>query len=423
MIDRVRDPKQTGGRDRAWYRYYAGYSPAFVSDALDVLGLPEGYALLDPWMGAGTTLEVGAGRGLRVTGTDLNPAMIVISKGRMVGRNSSSSLEPLARELLIDLKPASRRTFDPLSQWFTNGTAGRLRSLCNRIDEVLVTPGLSAMQRVDSMSSIAAFYYVAMFMLVKDCTRTFQSKNPTWTKRRELGAGQISLTAKEISRLFLNIVESLVRLIEARSLESAPEHSVDSLRADTRTLPLEDNSHDAVITSPPYCTRLDYIVGHLLELSCLNISAESIRSLRDAMIGTPTMGMKIESQTLGENVDRFLHAVASHPSYASVGYYEPNFRRYFEGMSHSLAEIDRVVKPGASVVLVVQDSRYKDIHLDLAAALTDIGTSLGWRLSGRKDFRAVRSIAHLNPKTSEANRAIKPTESVLLYETADSGHR
>jgi hypothetical protein len=81
-----------------------------------------------------------------------------------------------------------------------------------------------------------------------------------------------------------------------------------------------------------------------------------------------------------------------------------------------------VVKPGAPVVIVVQDSRYKDIHLDLAAALTDIGTSLGWRLSGRKDFRAIRSIAHLNPKTSEANRAIKPTESVLLYNTLDSSH-
>lgn len=54
----------------SWYRYYAGYSRAFVTDTIDHLGLTKGSTILDPWNGSGTTTAVAAEAGYEVVGFD-----------------------------------------------------------------------------------------------------------------------------------------------------------------------------------------------------------------------------------------------------------------------------------------------------------------------------------------------------------------
>lgn len=413
-ITGVSDPKQRVGLPPSWYRYYAGYSPQFVADTLDALSIRSG-ALLDPWMGAGTTLAVGAERRLRVTGVDLNPAMVVITKARMIATDTTTSLDPLARELVQSLGEPTRDERDPLTQWFSTDSAMKVRALCNRIDEALVEPGQDSLERVDSMSSLAAFYHVAVFASVKDALRTFQSKNPTWTKRAKVGAGILEWSRDEIAQTFLRQVGTMAKLAAANAIDVRAHDESTILRGDSRALPLKAKSQDVTITSPPYCTRLDYVVGHLPEIACLGLSASSVQELRHAMIGTPTMQHASRHAVIGAVAQEFIATVESHPAYASKNYYAPNFRQYFEGMGESLSSIDRVMKPGGSVVLVVQDSRYKDVHLDLAGAMEDVGRAVGWSLVGRKDFVAARSIASMNSKTSDETRRAKPVESVLHF--------
>ena len=60
--------------------------------------------------------------------------------------------------------------------------------------------------------------------------------------------------------------------------------------ASSDALPIEGGDVDIVITSPPYCTRIDYAVSTSLELAFLGFDYNtSVRRLRDRMIGTSTV--------------------------------------------------------------------------------------------------------------------------------------
>ena len=51
-----------------WYSYYAGFSPDFVRNALDVMALPSKSRVLDPWNGSGTTTEIADETGYTAVG-------------------------------------------------------------------------------------------------------------------------------------------------------------------------------------------------------------------------------------------------------------------------------------------------------------------------------------------------------------------
>jgi hypothetical protein len=59
----------------AWHPYYAGYSEAFVSSAIEYLGVNNSHVLLDPWPGSGTTAPVASRYKLPIIELEINPAM------------------------------------------------------------------------------------------------------------------------------------------------------------------------------------------------------------------------------------------------------------------------------------------------------------------------------------------------------------
>jgi hypothetical protein len=139
-----------------------------------------------------------------------------------------------------------------------------------------------------------------------------------------------------------------------------------------------------------------------------------VRTLRATLIGTPMMldGPPGASTNASEKLRGFLRRVERHDSYAAQSYYYPFYRQYFDGMHASLKEIHRVARPGAPVVLVVQDSWFKDEHLDTPAILTEMTESLGWRLTGEHRFAVrTRAVAHPHRATRRSSRA---TETVTV---------
>lgn len=413
----VRSPKLQPARAR-WYRYYAGFAPEFVNDIYDAFAGEQGWSVVDPWMGSGTTLSVGAGRRIRVAGMDLNPAMVVVTQGRLVSSDSTASLVPLGEDLLNNWRSAAANASDPLRHWFDEPTARAIRGLADRILRVLVRPVKASETTLDptGFSSLASFYCVALFEVTTAAVKSYISRNPTWVKRSKNYAGVVSLSRPQIAQEFRRVVKRLASYTQG-SEEVRPEvrDSVDIRRASTTDIPFLNQQYDAVITSPPYLTRLDYVVGHAPELAILRWDGAAVRQLRSQMIGTPTMAQGLTPIDLGPQTEALLSRIEHHRSYASATYYAPNSRQYFTGMLRSLTEIDRITRPSADIVLVVQDSRFKDIHIDLAACLTDMASGLGWESADRKDFTNVRSMAQLNTNAHPLARTIKPIESVISF--------
>lgn len=401
-----------------WYRYYAGFSSEFVSDVVRELKLGPATRVVDPWMGSGTTLAVAAANGALVAGVDLNPAMAVIAKGRLIAVDTEASVLPIAEQIARHwAEESSVTTDDHLTAWFDAASAARIRGLTRRIDEVLVDPASSVGSKAASLSSIAAFYYVATFRTVVAMLRSYSSRNPTWVKKSRPGDGVIHVTATALTEQFLESVRQLAAFIRYRkAIPAEVRDKCEVVVGDSRRQPFDDDTFDAAISSPPYLTRLDYVVGHLPELAVLGLTASQVESLRSAMIGTPTIGSHDFGADVGPVAKGIVDRVAKHGSYAASSYYSKNVSQYFQGMADSIAELTRILKSGGHAVIVVQDSRFKDLHLDLAGAVADQAALFGWSQVARKDFINLRSMSSINTRAHNTTRATKPVESVLLLQ-------
>jgi hypothetical protein len=412
---RPMSPKLTSARAN-WYRYYAGYSTQFARDVLTHLDLPLGATVLDPWNGSGTTTATASEAGFRAIGYDANPALVVVALARQLDAGVAKSLVPLTADLLNHAREeAVEETSDPLTTWFDIGTAGRLRGLERAIQRTQVADGHVlplADVGVDRLSTLAAFFYVALFEVSRSLVRAFRTSNPTWVKTAAPGVDPVSRSWDELEAAFRDAVTHLT----PRRRAAAPDLSHAIEVGNSTKLPAEGDTVDATLTSPPYCTRIDYVRATLPELAVLGYTAERVTALRRAMVGTPTMWELAPSAQAawGERVNDLLTKIGDHPSKASAGYYLKYFTQYFDAMWRSLGEISRVSRATAPAVLVVQDSYYKELQVDLATILTEMLAARGWRSVEQVAFPMPVTKAAIHPGARAYRTSFSATETVLV---------
>jgi hypothetical protein len=414
----IRSPKRVPVGAR-WYDYYAGYSVEFVEDTLSyLLDDSSGRTVLDPWNGSGTTTIVAAGRGQRAIGYDLNPALTAIAKGRHLPKSVGNSLLPLTEEIIALASQFSAQDMfgssDPLTTWFGPTTVNTLRSLERATARTLVDHDLSMNARVDvdSLSTLAGFYYCALFRVVRDLTLVFRTSNPTWVKRPN---ATMSLIGARSTSIRLRLVEAVEELAERLTLQTDPP--APGVRLETRSaddLP-NDLAVDLVLTSPPYGTRIDYIVATLPELAILGVGQDQLQELRIRMLGTPRLGIeKIDySDVVGDYATRFLKKVEKHPSKASTGYYLRYFTSYLRGLQSALGQAISRTRQGGAIALVVQDSYYKNVHFDLPRLVAEFGQILGLA-SERVDFKVKRTKAAIHPTSKNYRDTFGAVESLVI---------
>ncbi|MEW6536911.1 MAG: DNA methyltransferase [Candidatus Auribacterota bacterium] len=210
----------------------------------------------------------------------------------------------------------------------------------------------------------------------------------------------------------------MISVLDRDTLNLVQSGKVKVEVASSESLPNDDNSVHFVLSSPPYCTRIDYAVATFPELAILGYSLESdFPQLRRVLIGTSTVSRSVCSplSEWGSCCNNFLQAVGSHKSKASKTYYYKNHVQYFDSIYKSLSEIQRVLAPKGCCVLVIQDSYYKDVYNNLPQVIVEMGESLNLYLNDRYDFSFERSMARINPNTRIYRKGYGSTESVLCF--------
>jgi len=409
--------RKVRGKTLEFYEYYAGYSAEFVRATLEHVGQP-GSIVADPWNGAGTTTTVAVAKSFRAIGFDLNPVMVLVAKAALLTQSVRPSTLPLARDIL---KKAEKLRFlapsEPLLRWFRPSAASAIRGIELAIQEILVAEGhrgvVATHSTLEGVSSLAAFYYTALFRVVRGLTNRYRASNPTWILPASRGLGT---TEAELRQLFEREIDRMEGAIGA-TVTSQPFQAQLDL-SDSRALPLPDESVDIVLSSPPYCTRIDYAIATLPELAVLHASDENIRELRRALIGSPTLSTIVAEPDShwGQACLDFLASVQAHPSKGSKGYYCKVFSTYFHYLYVSLTEIKRVMRRGGQVFLVVQDSHYKELHNDLSAVVQEMATALQFDLIERTDYPMTNPIRNINTRSRGYRTTTALTESILHFE-------
>jgi DNA modification methylase len=414
----------TSGKET--YAYYAGYSLSFAEQLIKNVPLEDDSLILDPWNGSGTTTLAASHAGIRSAGSDLNPVMVVVAKARSLGLTTSPSILPLWEKIKTAAREkgqGNNASADPLRDWFTENGVTTFRRVERSIKSHLISRSFGQMTDplfVDKMSDLAAFFYVALFRATRLLTVSFKTSNPTWIRRPRTEEEKISISLKQM----LNLVESEL-MDELTSQDMCTKQKDTNIATAELTvrcsekLKIKDDSVDLVLTSPPYCTRIDYAVATAAELAVLGFDKKTnFTALRHSLMGTttvPAIAPKM-AMCLGETCNELLNRISEHSSIASNTYYLKNHIRYFVSLQRSIAEIVRVLKPHGIATFVVQDSAYKDVHNDLPAIVAEMGSSLGLIEFQRDEFSLGASLASINSRSRRYKPGgFKPTESVVSF--------
>lgn len=428
----LRSPKKTPHKptESTWYNYNAGYTEGFVEDVLKNLNLPSGATVLDPWNGTGTTTSVAFRNDFEVHGYDINPATILIAKARLLGSNVVESLKSLTDDLVekvskgTNVKGNNKTEFDALDLWFLPDAVTLIRGLEREvyslfIDKKCYTP-LFHSSSLNHVSSLAALFYVALFRTVRDFVEPEFRSQPMWIKQATSDEKKLKPSKREVLVKFRTNLIALSDYIKAKNIQDGIHDPPKNLNvASAEHLPLGCNTVDAVITSPPYCTRIDYAIATLPELAVLGFKdKESLRGLRDKITGTPTILKETRAirEEWGNECVRFLKTVESHKTRAAKHYYFKFFHQYFASLHKSLTEIDRILKPRAKCVIVVQDSYFKNVHNDLPLITSEMAENIGWELVNKVPFSVKHNFAFSNRHSKRYREASMATEAVLIFE-------
>jgi hypothetical protein len=191
----------------------------------------------------------------------------------------------------------------------------------------------------------------------------------------------------------------------AQDLASLPDGNFGRAtvyRADSRSTStvLAPNSMDAVITSPPYPNEKDYTRTTRLESVLLGFtkSKGDIRSVKHDLVRSNTRSVyKSDTDHLlvkghGE-IQRIAEAIEDRRiELKKTSGFERLYSRlttlYFGGMHRHLADLRKILKPGAQLAYVVGDqASYLRVMIRTGQLLADIAASLGYEVTGIDLFR------------------------------------
>ncbi|MCZ4344327.1 hypothetical protein O4H52_22265 [Sphingomonadaceae bacterium G21617-S1] len=375
---------------------YTAFSSDFARFALELCTSEGHRTIMDPFAGMGTVGEAGRSMPIDLLLNDLNPFASLSSVFRTAPVHQIAASIERVRALNLCAAPmAEREAFDTAIGQRT-GELGTPTTLINRERDT---------------HSLQALLDIHLISLIRIAThKRLQGSNPTWTKRstdQVIDPASYEAARDAVLAAASSYLGRLHQLDEGFSAVVSCSNIID--------LEIDDGMVDAIITSPPYPNRTDYI-RHYLPAAELLIEGggEAERTLRQAQIGTPLIREILPTASLPSSVEALINRVKTHGSYASERYYAKGFQYYFNDMSLTFSRMRRWLRPGGLAIVVVQDTYYKEMRVPVADLLADVAQPHGLVLEARKDFPVRHTLSRLSATARASAPARAAVESALL---------
>lgn len=337
------------------------YPAKFIAELpralLEVLSVPTGTAVLDPYCGSGTSLVESQRIGVPSIGIDLNPIACLIS------RVKTSPLADGVFEAIWSVMQHARRLKDPevpsipnLDHWFStpaqHGLAAlthAFRSLHEAHRDIFRLALSSIIVRVSNQESDTRYAAIAKTVSIEDVFIAFE---------------------RALHRIF-------------STLSTRPPTTVPTtvIEADTLTIGAEvlERPIGAVITSPPYPNAYEYWLYHKYRMWWLGFDPIAVK---EREIGARAHFFKQNRHT-AEDFGRQMAAT-------------------FRLLQHCVVR-------GGYVCVVVGRSKIHGVIVDNAITIEETGAAHGFHL----EFRAERVLSP-NRKSFNLSHANIKTETVLV---------
>lgn len=256
------------------YPYRGKFHPQMVRALLNIVGAQRGWRVLDPYVGSGTTALEASLLGIDCIGVDISPLCALLT------RVKTHAVEAVAE----------------------------VRSQVQTLLELdTLNPGDASIARHKN-PIVADFVEVARMTTLSDVSR--RNRDGRAWMRKNLAA-------------MLDSVEAHARALRKFRIKPGCVSVLHGDARDLRTAGIDDETVDAVVTSPPYSIALDYVKNDDHALEALGVSTAA---LRREMTGVRGRGPK-----------------------EKLALYNDDMREMFR-------EVARVLKPGAKAAFVIGDA-------------------------------------------------------------------
>lgn len=356
-----------------WLRLTPAYSVHLVSELLERSAFP-GSAVLDPYCGTGTTSLVCAEQGTASWTTDINPFLIWLARVKAASY-SDADIEAFS----VRAKAVSAAILDK-----SGGAAGWVPKI-HQIEKWWDPPTLHALARAmgslrDTPDSepVRDLLDVAFCRtLIGRASVSFGHQSMSFKKRRaeEMTFDEAHLIGL-VDLAWREAVESLVASARDPIVEPPTVALCDARRLSTEF----DEAFDLVITSPPYPNRMSYIRElrpYMYWLGYLTVAREAAELDWTAIGGTWGVATsRVGKWTPPEakpipygKFEGILECIAADSDLLSR-----YVHKYFFDMTAHIADLRKVLRPGASVHYIVGNSKFYETMLpvqEIYAAMFD----------------------------------------------------
>ena len=394
-----------GAEDRGihdWYRFVLSYPPHLVRDYIRDFGLGEQSVILDPFCGTGTTLVEAKLNGIRAIGLESNPfphfASIVKTDWNIAPDELRAFGEHVSESTYAELANQG------IDDWlFTSKSTVKLRTLNQQAMRALIKNSISPLplhrtlmllDQINLFQDTPAHKYGILAL-----GNALVTSIGNLRFGPEVGVGKIKKDVPVVAA-WIREIRKMASDLESVYGKRYPETSV--LLADARKVAqvIEDNSIDAVITSPPYPNEKDYTRTTRLESVVLGFIRDMshLRSYKKTFLRSNTRGVyKSDSDDKWaadiKEIQRLASAIeARRIELAKTSGFERLYARvtklYFGGMARHLSELRKVLKPGAKLAYVVGDqASYLRVMIRTGQLLAEIAERQGYQVERIDLFR------------------------------------
>lgn len=358
-----------------------------------ILALTEpGDIVLDPMVGSGTTLLESFLLGRQAVGVDIDPVAILLChvKNEIY---ADVLLRATAKKVIteayktIKASPSSilerkanrfnSETCKFIDYWFSEEVQIELIALLEQIETIPNPKARDFFKLVFSSTIITKNGGVSLAL---DLAHTRPHRAQTvLAQDGKVILGDVNNNKKHLTKKLRSPIHEFQKKFE-NSLNGTlgfPPSDVFPIinYGNAKALPIESNSVDLIVTSPPYASNaIDYMRAHKFSLIWFGYPINELTHRRKTYIGSDGTfnGTPVVLPASVQNVVSRLSKKSKSKS-ASV-------HRYYSEMTLVLGEMYRVLKPGKASIVVVGNSTLSGEDVEIEESLIAIGQDAGFEI-------------------------------------------
>ncbi len=349
-----------------WFVFPHSFSPQLVHSLIAEWGLSSEDVVLDPFVGAGTTLLAAQDAGVRASGFDLSPLSELASRVKVAPPDAAA-----LRSAWAAVKPRIR-VRRRLSAEASYG------ELVVRAFPETMLPTLDGARRaiLDAERPDAERDALLLALLAVLPAFSRLVRKGGWLEERVE-----TLPPKRVRGELDERVQLMAEDLEDRQGDGRPSATVSV--GDARRLPLEDGSVSAVVTSPPYPNRHDYtrVFGVELQFGFLDwmelrrLRYQSFSSHPESKPERPKNNGYAEANELRQTIAKIADLITDKRAKTRI---PQMLHGYFEDLYLTVRELQRVLKANGRAAIVVGNVSYCGIPLEVDRFTVEIARQAGF---------------------------------------------